>query len=154
MPQGQLPIFPEELTLINMRVGFEKRDGVVYYFHGHLPLFHHDEDDLRSFRLITSQIVVSGIAKQMEIVRAFGISVISVKRYVKVFREKGAAGFFAGRKAKSSHVITEQAVEEAEQLFREGATIPEVGRALDIKADTLRKAIKRGQIKKKPQERS
>ncbi|MCP5015662.1 MAG: hypothetical protein GY938_10365 [Ketobacter sp.] len=53
MPQGQLPIFPTELTLVNNQIGFEKRDGVVYYFHGHIALFHHDEDDTDSFRLIT-----------------------------------------------------------------------------------------------------
>jgi hypothetical protein len=91
MRQGQLPIFPKQATLINLNVGFENRDGIVYYFHGHLPLFHHDEKDMKSFRLITSQIVDSGVAKQMEIVRAFGVSVISVKRYVKVFRENYSA---------------------------------------------------------------
>jgi len=150
MPQGQLPIFPQELTLINLNVGFEKREGIIYYFHGHLPIFHHDEKDLKSFRLITSQIVDSGVAKQMEIVRAFGVSVISVKRYVKIFREKGSAGFFAQRKKKTAHVVTEDRIKKAERLLNKGVSIPQISRDLNIKADTLRKAIKRGVIKKKP----
>ncbi len=41
-----------------------------------------------------SQIVDSGAAKQVEIVKAFGVSIISVKRYVKILREKGPGGFF------------------------------------------------------------
>jgi hypothetical protein len=31
MPQLQLPIFPTGLTLINNLIGFEKKEGRVYY---------------------------------------------------------------------------------------------------------------------------
>ena len=93
MPQTLLPIFPPGLTFINRQIGFEKKDGRIYYFHGILPVFSHDEDDLESFRFITSQLIVGGNVKQVEIVNAFGISSISVKRSVKRLREKGAQGF-------------------------------------------------------------
>ena len=59
------------------------------YFHGLLPVFSHDEDDLESFRFITSQLVVSGNVKQKQIVKAFGISEISVKRDGRRFRIAG-----------------------------------------------------------------
>ena len=39
MPQVQLPIFPAGVTHINSEVAFEERDGKVYYFNGHLPVF-------------------------------------------------------------------------------------------------------------------
>ncbi|NCU31566.1 MAG: helix-turn-helix domain-containing protein [Candidatus Moranbacteria bacterium] len=38
--------------------------------------------------------VVNGNATQTEIVRAFGVSSISVKRWVKKYRTEGARGFF------------------------------------------------------------
>lgn len=94
MPQTQLPIFPEEIRLINNHIGFIKRDGKVYYFNGSMPIYQHSEDDIRSFRLFTTQLVVNGNVKQSEIVKAFGVSEISVKRWVKKYREKGAEGFF------------------------------------------------------------
>jgi len=94
MPQITLPFFPEDITLINSHVGFQKREGIVYYFNGSMPFYQHPEKDIRSFRLITSQIVVNGNAKQIDIVKSFGVSVISVKRWVKRYREKGAEGFF------------------------------------------------------------
>lgn len=50
MPQTLLPIFPPGLTFINRQIGFEKKDGRIYYFHGILPVFSHDEDDLESFQ--------------------------------------------------------------------------------------------------------
>ena len=94
MPQTQLPFFPDDISLINSRVGFQKRNGIVYYFNGNMPIYKNPEEDIKSFRLYTSQLVVNGNAKQMEIVRAFGVSEISVKRWVKRYREESAQGFF------------------------------------------------------------
>jgi len=94
MPQTHLPFFPDDIKLINSSIGFQKREGIVYYFFGPMPVYQHPEDDLISFRFITSQIVVNGNATQAEIVRAFGVSSISVKRWVKRYREAGIEGFF------------------------------------------------------------
>jgi hypothetical protein len=94
MPQANLPFFPEDIALINSQVGFQKRNGIVYYFNGSMPIYQHPENDYESFRLYTSQLVVNGNASQAEIVRAFGVSTISVKRWVKKYRKIGAKGFF------------------------------------------------------------
>ena len=94
MPQLVLPIFPQGATHITAMLTFEKRDGWVTYFHGMMPVFRHTEDDLQSFRMITSQFCVTGNAKQVEITKAFGVSACSVKRAVKLYREKGPRGFF------------------------------------------------------------
>jgi hypothetical protein len=42
----------------------------------------------------TAQFCVNGHTQQMEIVRAFGVTKISVKRSVKLYREEGARGFY------------------------------------------------------------
>lgn len=94
MPQTSLPFFPEDIVLINSLVGFQKKNGTVYYFNGSMPVYQHPENDIKSFRLFTSQLVINGNAKQVEIVKAFGVSSISVKRWVKRYREEGAQGFF------------------------------------------------------------
>lgn len=94
MPQLNLPLFKEDMTLINSFVGFQERNGKVYYFNGSMPVYQHPKNDLKSFRLFTSQLVVNGNARQIEIVKAFGVSPISVKRWVKRYREDGAQGFF------------------------------------------------------------
>ena len=81
MPQLTLPVFPEESTPINLMLAVEKRDGTVYYFHGLLPVFHHAEDDIQSFRMFISQLIVQGSCKQVEIIRAFGVPPISVLKF-------------------------------------------------------------------------
>lgn len=94
MPQILLPFFPEDMTYINSYIGFQKRNGIIFYFNGMMPVYQHPEADIESFRFFTSQIVVNGNATQAEIVKAFGISPISVKRWVKKYRTQGARGFF------------------------------------------------------------
>ena len=80
MPQSHLPLFPADVTSINPHVSFAKRGGRVYYFNGPMPVFSHEEKDYASFRMFTSQLVEDGNCTQAEIVRAFGISAISMKR--------------------------------------------------------------------------
>ncbi len=149
MPQMQLPIFPPGLNLINSLVGFERKEGRIYYFYGMLPLFHHDEEDTESFRFITSQLVVSGNVKQIEIVKAFGVPYISVKRSVKRLREEGSKGFFKERKGRSPHVLVADVIKKAQRLLSQGHSTAEVAKQLNLKTNTLNKAIKEGRLHKK-----
>jgi len=157
MPQAILPIFPAEATPINPLVSFEKRDGQVYYFHGCMPVFSHGEKDLRSFRMFTSQLVVNGNCKQAEIVRAFGISAISVKRYIKKYRKGGTAAFFEKHRKRKPRVLTPEALQRAQEMLSQGQSRSEVAKALELKSDTLYKAVCSGRLiegKKKAQKRA
>lgn len=101
--QSLLPLFPQEATLINAVIGVQQRDGVVYYFNGSMPIFRHEKGDLDSFRFITSQLVVNGVCKQVEIVKCFGVSDISVKRWVKRYRQSQELGEFVSKKKAQKH---------------------------------------------------
>jgi len=146
MAQPLLPIFPSEATEINPLVSFAKREGSVYYFNGLMPVFSHDEKDRASFRMFTSQMVVNGNCTQMEIVRAFGISAVSMKRYVKQYREKGIVSFFKVRKERQPRVLTPEVRSRAQELMDQGRERNAVAAELGIKPDTLRKAIDAGRI--------
>jgi transposase-like protein len=146
MPQMQLPLFPEGVSLINSNVGFKRTDDTVTYFYGHLPLFSHKVDDTQSFKLIISQMYVNGIAKQAEISRAFGVTPITIKRSVKIYREKGAAGFFEKRRTRGGGVLTPPVLAKIQELFDDGAQVGSVAAELGLKADTIRKAIKAGKL--------
>ena len=92
MPQLQLPIFPAGVTEINNQIAVQKEAGRVVYLHGHLPVFQHPEQDVRSFRMFTSQMIAGGTVKPKEIVKAFGVPMVTVKRYVKLYRDHGPRG--------------------------------------------------------------
>jgi transposase-like protein len=141
MPQAQLPIFPNGATIINANLAFERKDGRVTYFNGTMPVFVHDEHDLNTFRMITSQFYVNGNATQAEICRAFGVIPISVKRSVKKYREQGAAGFYQARNTRGATVLTAEVLEQAQDLLDQDKAVSEVAEAVAVKSNTLNKAI-------------
>jgi len=146
MPQLQLPVFPKGMHLINANLGFTRKDNTVTYFYGNLPVFSHDADDLKSFRMITSQFYVNGSATQAEICRSFGVTGISMKRSVKLYREKGIAGFFEPPRRRGPAVLTPPVLEKVQNCLDSGMSIPETARELSLKADTLRKAVRTGKL--------
>ena len=141
MPQVQLPIFPEGITEINANLGFKKEAGQITYYNGLMPVFVHDENDLKTFRMITSQFYVNGNATQSEICRAFGVPPISVKRAVKKYRESGPAGFYAARNTRGTTVLTPSVLEQVQTLLDEGEDVASISQKLSLKKDTLNKAI-------------
>ena len=151
MPQLQLPIFPAGVTEINSRVAVEAKDGQVCYVHGHLPVFQHEESDVRSFRMFTSQMIVAGTAKPKEIVETFGVSIVTVKRYMKVYRERGAKGFYETKPRHSSaSKLKGETLERVQQLLDEGKTVPEIGEELNMFGNTIHKAIRAGRLRRPP----
>ena len=148
MSQIQLPFFPEGVTPITALLAFSKQDGRVTYFNGSMPVFVHEEADLASFRMITAQFCVNGNAKQADIVRAFGVSKISLKRAVKLYREAGPRGFYTPRKRRGPAVLTPAVLAKAQQLLDEEWETAEVADRLEIKRDTLSKAVRAGRLHK------
>lgn len=151
MPQMQLPIFPAGFTEINNRVAVEAKDGQVCYVYGHLPVFQHEESDVPSFRMFTSQMIVTGSVKPREIVETFGVPLVSVKRYTKVYREHGAKGFYeTKRRHSSASKLKEETLERAQQLLDEGRSVPEVAEEIHVLANTIHKAIRAGRLRRAP----
>ena len=147
MSQVQLPIFPQGLTRITDEIAFQRRDGQVCYFNGFVPVFVHEHDDLATFRLFTSQLVINGSATQVQIAQAFGVPLITVKRYVKRYRERGPRGFFETGPKRTGHKLTPEVLIQAQALLDLGLEVPEVSRQLGILSTTLHKAIRAGRLR-------
>ena len=146
MPQLQLPIFPSESKCIATGYSVECRDKQVVYFSGLLPVFQHAEDDLRSFRMFTSELIDLGVVRQVDVVNAFGVPLPTVKRYLKLLRDHGPKVFFAEPKRRSASVLTDETRQSIECLIEEGKSVPEVAEASGVKANTLHKAMRAGRL--------
>jgi transposase len=147
MPQMHLPLFPDGVEHITSELAFERKDGQVTYFNGHMPLFIHAEEDTATFRMITAQFCINGNATQADISRAFGITLISVKRAVKRYRQRGVAGFYEEPQRRGPAVLTEAVLKQAQERFDEGLETSAVAEQLGVKRDTLAKAIRAGRPK-------
>jgi len=147
----QLPIFPAGVTEINSRVAVEAKDGRVCYVYGHLPVFQHEESDIKSFRMFTSQMIARGSVKPREIVATFGVAMVTVKRYMKVYRQQGAKGFYESKPRHSSaSKLKGEVLERAQVLLDQGGSVPEVGEELEVFANTIHKAIRAGRLRRAP----
>src|SRR5207247_9336929 len=144
MQPSDFSLFPADVTSINTHVSFAKREGRWYYFNGPMPVFSHEEKDDASFRMFTSQLVEDGNCTQAEIVRAFGISAISMKRYVKKYREGGPARFFQKKPTRSATGLKAEGIEQAQERLNEAQAPAAVAQALGINPDTLGRASRRG----------
>lgn len=153
MPQMQLPIFPEGVTPINNNLGVIRQEEMITYIYGSLPVFSHHVDDKKSFKMFTSQLYINGSAQQAEICRAFGINKINMKRWVKLYREKGPGGFFEPPRRRGAAVLTPEVIHKVQELLDDGQSIPAVARQLNLKANTLHKAVSAGKLHKPEKKR-
>jgi transposase len=147
MPQIQLPIFPEGCIELTSHLAVQVRDGRVTYFYGHMPVFVHEQSDLRTFRMVTSQFIVNGVVKESQVIKAFGLPPITVKRYVKLYRTKGTAGFFEERRHRGPAVLTDDVIERAQGFFDMGMSRSELSVQIGVKANTIAKAIRAGRLR-------
>jgi hypothetical protein len=154
MPQLQLPIFPAGVTEINSQIAVQKDASAVWYIHGHLPVFQHAEGDVQSFRMFTSQMIDTGTVKPKEIVQTFGVPMVTVKRYLKIYRDHGAKGFYEAKPRHSSaSVLKGEVLEQAQHLLDEGRSVPDVAAELNLLTNTLHKALRAGRLRGSPKKR-
>src|SRR5438132_4454546 len=146
MPQVQLPIFPAGSVEINRELACRVEGEQVVYFNGHLPVFAHAQNDLASFRLFTSQLIVQGSATQGHVARAFGVPLVAIKRAIKLYRERGPAGFFVSGPRREGSKLSAEKLEQARALLVQGHGLPVVSAQTGVLSDTLRKAIRAGRL--------
>jgi transposase len=146
IPQALLPLIPDGATRINNLISVVRENGQWIYLYGALPLFQHSENDRRSFRMFTAQLIYLGVCRQVEIVRAFSVSKNSVIRSVNKYRAGGVNAFYSPRATRSASVMTPEITLQAQQLLGSGWSRKEVAEQLGLKPDTLRKAIQHGRL--------
>ena len=74
----------------------------MIYFVGTQGLLCHDENDHRSFRLYTAQLIDQDACRQIDLTRAFGVTKSSLARALKTLRAGGAEAFFASRRTRGA----------------------------------------------------
>src|SRR5271169_792774 len=146
MPQVQLPIFPAGSVEINRDLACRTEEERVVYYNGHLPVFMHAKNDLASFRLFTSQLIIQGSATQGEIAKAFGVPLVAIKRATKLYRQRGSAGFFVPKRRREGPKLNAEKLEQARALLVQGQPLAVVSRQTGVLSDTLRKAIAAGRL--------
>lgn len=148
MSQLLLPTIPEGATQISALVSVWREAEQWTYFVGTYPIYWHRADDRRLFRLVSSQLIHAGACRHKDIIDTFGVSKSSVNRALKKLREEGAEAFFKPREGgpRGGSVLTAQKLDQAQGLLDQGYSRGALVEELEVKPDTLRKALKAGRL--------
>jgi hypothetical protein len=146
IPQALLPLIADGATRINDLISVARQNDQWTYFCSTQPVFHHADSDHQSFRMFTAQLICQDACRQVDIVRAFGVSKNSVIRSVNKYRAGGVKAFYTPRATRGASVMTPEITGQAQQLLGVGWSRREVAEQLDLKLDTLRKAIQQGRL--------
>lgn len=150
-----LPCIPKGATEINNVVGVFRDENLWTYFLGGYPINSHAPDDHKMFRFVSSQLIQSGACRQIDIITTFGVSKSSVVRSQNILRDSGSEGFFKPRATRTGGpVFTPEVLGQAQALLDGHYTRPEIAEKLDVKHDTLRKAINDGRLSELKQDSS
>jgi Transposase protein len=143
-----LPLIPDGATRVSDSISVARENGDWTYFCGVYPVFRHAENDHRSFRMFTAQLICQGACRQAEIRRVFGVSKNSVIRSVHAYRAGSVGAFYAPRATRGASVLMPEVKAQAQRLLDAGYSPREVADQLGLKCDTLRKAIQQGRLTK------
>ncbi|MGO9600001.1 MAG: putative transposase [Isosphaeraceae bacterium] len=146
IPQALLPLIADGATRISDLISVGRENDQWIYFCGAQPVFHHAQSDAHSFRMFTAQLICQGACRQVDIVRAFGVSKNSVIRSVNTYRAGGVKAFYTPRAPRRASVMTPEVRAQAQQFLGIGWSRGEVAERLNLKLDTLRKAIQQGRL--------
>jgi hypothetical protein len=87
MPLPLLPLFSDDMIVINQYIAVQEKDDTVFWYHGALPVFRHHVRDQSSFRLICCQLINIGTATSAEISRALKINHEKLSRWARLERD-------------------------------------------------------------------
>ncbi len=119
-----LPLIPHGASEITNKLSVILENGKWIYMYCGLPIYSHKDSDKRSFRLITSSLILSGSCRNIDIQRTFNVSKSSVIRNCKKFSTEGSDAFFKfkGGARRKGKVLTKEKIMRAEELLAAGFT--------------------------------
>jgi transposase len=150
MGQLLLPLFTVDTQMLTPVLGVREQDDFVYYILSGLPIFCHPKEDMLRFRYTTSHLIVQGLCQSCDVERVFHVSSDSVRRWKKVYRKEGEAGFF---KPESRHVHLYKMLPEmmgrVQKKLDAGQSNYSIAKEEGLSEGSIRYGLKRGYLKKR-----
>jgi len=136
--------------MITPELGVREQEGTVYYLLSGMPIYSHEKEEIHKFRFITSNFILQGLCKNMDIVRAFQVSTDSVRRWKKRLKEEGEEAFFGEEKRHGrSHKLVPEVLERIQSKLDKGQSNYSIAKEEGISEGSIRYALGQGYLKKK-----
>ncbi len=150
MAQLLLPLFPPDTTLITPVLGVRQQDGLVIYLLSGMPIYSHETNELHKFRFTTSNFLLQGLCKNVDIVRIFHVSTDSVRRWKKRLSEEGEDAFFKEENRHGrSHKLLPDKLDRIQLELDKGRSVNSIAKDENISEGSIRYSISLGRLKKR-----
>ena len=150
MGQLLLPLFPRDIQLITPTLGVQIKDDTVYYYHSGVPIYSHGQEEYNKFRYCTSNFVLQGLCKGVDIAKTFHVSIDSVRGNKKRLESQGEDYFFNTEPRKRrSHKLTPSLLALLQEKLDTSQSVNSIAKEHGISEGSIRYAIQQGRLKKK-----
>ena len=137
---------PPEATLLGGDLSMQTVVGWTTYFANLVPIDRHAAEDSRAAQARMARLhLLSGI-RQEDVATAFVVSLSTVTRAVRRYREQGEAVFRQRRRGRGRVVLDAARVREAEALLAQGLSGSAVARRLGVAVSTFSENLRAGVI--------
>jgi hypothetical protein len=144
-----LPGFPDGASRISAAVGVLRKEGEVTYFVWGDNYFSHAQEDRAAFRFIVATLLANGLVRACEVQEPpLCIAHRTLMHWERQLRERGSGSFFRPGRRAGGRVMTPETVARCERGLAEGRGIREVAGGAGIAESTLRKAVRRGCVRR------
>lgn len=149
MGQLLLPLFPTDTEMITPVLGVREQGGIVFYLLSGMPIYSHEKGSLHRFRFITSNLILQGLCKNVDIVRVFHVSTDSVRRWKKRLEEEGEEAFFKEENRHGrSHKLLPDVLERIQHKLDKGQSVNSIAKQEGLSEGSIRYSIDQGRLKK------
>ena len=148
--QQILPIFPQDMKIVNYQVGFKQIDDFVHYFVNGMPVYCHAKDDKNGYRFVLATLVNNKFCSTTELSESLGVNKKNVERYAKNLRDNGMSYFFNRKETRGQcYKFTSEKMQEAQRLLDLGRSQYGTAKALGVSESAIRYHLKAGNLIKK-----
>lgn len=146
MKQGILPLIPSGTNRIDGLFSVSRGTKDVIWFQGCQPIRVHPVDDHPSQRAMMAFLHEHGSVSQARLARALGVHAHTVLACVRLYRQKGDAGFYEPTRVRGAEVMTSETLERCRVLLLEGRSRSDVAATVGVRKCNIDKAIQKKQL--------
>ncbi len=146
MKQGILPLIPSGAINIGEFYSIFNDGEKVTWFQGSYPIRVHPVSDHATQRAMMAFLHLYGAVAQSKIAAALHVHENTVCAAVKLYRQKGDAGFYAPTAIRGTSVMTPEIMAECGRLLLEGKSRSEVANMVGVKKCNVDKGIQKGML--------
>ena len=121
-------------------------ENEIFYFIENEIIFSHQISDINVFKQFICQIHLVGLVKQTDLSRLFYIKSISIKRWIKKYKESSSNIFLNDKRRGHSYKLTIEVIARIQSSINKGLALNKIAKIENISEGSIRYALKTNKL--------